>query len=582
MLKRRASGVTLALLALAVVAISAGAASSSGTFADDDGNVHEANIELIAIEGITVGCDGTGTLYCPADNVTRGQMAAFIVRALGLVNTNTGNMFTDDDGSNFEDDIEAMQAAGITLGCNAAGTEFCPNDNISRGQMAAFLSRAFKYTDVGAGDFFTDDDGSTFETEIDLIRFKGITLGCDGSGTLYCPDDPVRRDQMASFLARALNLGGPPPPPPPPPGSTTTMGTTTTSTTVPDGDFTWAINAVPSGDDLGIDIDMVVTGGRAAISTRADGANSPAYVLCQNAACSTVESSKILTGPNVAGISTSIQVINGQPVIASEALTQKALRVTLCTDLICTAWGNEDPPSSGGGESSMVTINGLPVIGSFASEVDGGSIDIVACDDIACTSSTATQVATNVGPVTQTSMAVVGGLPAIAYWNSSRDDLEYILCLTVDCSSRVSNRVDGAAGEVGRGVDLTVIGGFPVMSYQDADNGTAVIARCVDTLCSVASINDVAGSSNVGTFTSIVGGPDGYAWVAFYDVAGTSLEFANCENLTCSDVDFSTVDGAAGGDAVGRYMVIVNIDDRPLIAYRDDGTNPGLKTAYGG
>lgn len=582
MLKRRVSGTTLALLLLALISISAGALTSGGTFGDDDGNVHEANIELIATETITVGCDASGTLYCPAGNVTRGQMAAFIVRALGLVNTNTGNVFTDDDGSNFEDDIEAMQAAGITLGCNAAGTEFCPNDNISRGQMAAFLSRAFNYTDVGAGDFFTDDDGSTFETDIDMIREKGITLGCDTSGILYCPTDPVRRDQMASFLARALNLAGPPPPPPPPPGSTTTLGPTTTSTTVPDGDFTWALNAVPSGDDLGIDIDMVVIEGRAAISTRANGANSPAFVLCENAACTTVESTEILTGPNLGGISTSIQVINDQPVIASEALTDKSLRVTLCSDLVCTTWDNEDPLTNGGEESSMVTIDGLPVIGSFASEVDGGSIDIVACDDLACTTSTPTQVATNVGPVTQTSMAVVGGLPAIAYWNSSRDDLEYILCLTADCSSRVSNRVDGEFGDVGSGIDLTVIGGFPVMSYQDDINDTVVIARCVDTVCSAASINEVAGSSNVGTSTSIVGGPDGYAWVAFYNVANTSLEFANCENLTCSDVDFSNVDGAAGGDAVGRYMVIVNIDGRPLIAYRDDGTNPGLKTAYGG
>ncbi|HDH02657.1 MAG TPA: hypothetical protein ENH15_00240 [Actinobacteria bacterium] len=360
------------------------------------------------------------------------------------------------------------------------------------------------------------------------------------------------------------------------------MGTTTTSTTMPDGDFTWELNPVPSGDDLGIDIDMVLTGGRAAISTRANGANSPAFVLCANAACTTVDSNQILTGPNLGGISASIQIINDQPVIASEALTDKALRVTLCTDLTCTGWDSNDPLANGGGESSIVTINGLPVIGSFASEVDGGSIDIVACDNLACTSSTATQVATDVGPATQTSMAVVGGLPAIAYWNSSRDDLEYILCLTADCSSRVSNRIDGASGEVGRGIDMTVIGGFPVMSYQDDVNDTVVIARCVDTECSTASINQVAGSSNVGTFTSIVGGPDGYAWVAFYNATNTSLEFANCENQTCSIVDFSTVDGAATGDGVGRYMVIVNIDGRPLIAYRDDGTDPGLKTAYGG
>src|SRR5690606_41676174 len=60
--------------------------------------------------------------------VSRGQMAAFLVRALGL--PAAANRFVDDDGSVFEGDIGALAAAGITRGCNPpANDEFCPDQD---------------------------------------------------------------------------------------------------------------------------------------------------------------------------------------------------------------------------------------------------------------------------------------------------------------------------------------------------------------------------------------------------------------------------------------------------------------------
>jgi len=114
-----------------------------GTFVDDDGNVHEANIEAIANAGITLGCNPpTNDRYCPDSAVTRGQMAAFLVRALHL--TATGDKdFVDDNTSVFEGDIEKLAEAGVTYGCNPPDyTMFCPNDDVTRDQMASFLARA--------------------------------------------------------------------------------------------------------------------------------------------------------------------------------------------------------------------------------------------------------------------------------------------------------------------------------------------------------------------------------------------------------------------------------------------------------
>lgn len=183
----------------------------SGRFIDDDDSVHEGDITLLATTSVTRGCNPpANTRFCPEDEVTRGQMAAFLVRALELGPSGDDDAFTDDDDSEFEDDIDSLAAAGITRGCDPpANTRFCPDDEVTRGQMAAFLVRALNLgpqgDDDSVDDVFTDDDGSVFEDDINRLAAAGITRGCGPpGGTLFCPDDNVTRAQMASFLVRSL------------------------------------------------------------------------------------------------------------------------------------------------------------------------------------------------------------------------------------------------------------------------------------------------------------------------------------------------------------------------------------------
>lgn len=178
-----------------------------GSFIDDDGNVHEANIEAIAAASITLGCNPPANdEFCPSETVTRGEMAAFLSRAMQL-SVRAENPFTDDDGSGFEAAIEKMAAAEITLGCNPpANDQFCPNRAVTRGEMAAFLARAYGYEDRLV-DVFVDDDDSMFEAQIERLAAAGVTRGCNPpENDQFCPNDPVRRDEMASFLARAEEL----------------------------------------------------------------------------------------------------------------------------------------------------------------------------------------------------------------------------------------------------------------------------------------------------------------------------------------------------------------------------------------
>jgi len=243
------SGAALSLLLTAAVA-AAGSLPPGGTFSDDDGNIHEANIEAIAAEGITRGCNPPlNDRYCPSSTVTRGQMAAFLVRALNLTDR-LDDPFWDDDGSVFEADIERMAAAGITRGCNPPTNDmFCPNATVTRGQMAAFLVRALKLTD-SLDDPFWDDDGLVFEADIERLAAAGITKGCNPpTNDEYCPHSPVLRDQMASFLVRALGLT--PIVPPTPTSSTSTSSTTTHGTTGTTLPAVWP-PAVFRGCDTGV------------------------------------------------------------------------------------------------------------------------------------------------------------------------------------------------------------------------------------------------------------------------------------------------------------------------------------------
>jgi hypothetical protein len=189
-----ALGVVLSLL---LVGAPTSAAPLSGTFTDDDGNIHEPNIQSIAAAGITLGC-GQGR-YCPADTVRRDQMASFLARALGLAPLASGP-FGDVTGNPHAGAINAIAAAGVTLGCGQDA--YCPGGLVRRDQMASFLTRAFRL--AASPSPFADTAGNVHEADIGAIAAAGITLGCGPNR--YCPAGLVRRDEMASFLARALDL----------------------------------------------------------------------------------------------------------------------------------------------------------------------------------------------------------------------------------------------------------------------------------------------------------------------------------------------------------------------------------------
>lgn len=194
----------LAVLATIATMVPGTPADAAGSFWDDDGDVHEEAVEGIAAAGVTRSCDPpAASRFCTREPLRRGQMAAFLQRALQLPAASQDH-FVDDDGSMFEDAINGIAEAGITFGCNPPdNTRYCPEDPVTREQMAAFLDRAYDPPQTDQ-DHFVDDDDSMFEDAINRIAAARITYGCNPpDNTRYCPKDVVRRNMMASFLVRA-------------------------------------------------------------------------------------------------------------------------------------------------------------------------------------------------------------------------------------------------------------------------------------------------------------------------------------------------------------------------------------------
>jgi hypothetical protein len=165
--------------------------------------------------GITTGCSTDPMKYCPGDNVSRAQMAVFLERGMRGSTyeppTASGTLFVDIKTSTWAAGwIEKLYEDGITSGCNQNPLSYCPQDPVTREQMALFLLRAkygSEYTPPDAGDSTGFDDVPNDHWAADWIKelaATGITTGC-GYKT-FCPGDPVTREQMATFLVRTFGL----------------------------------------------------------------------------------------------------------------------------------------------------------------------------------------------------------------------------------------------------------------------------------------------------------------------------------------------------------------------------------------
>ena len=170
------------------------------------GDVHAPAISALAGEDVftDTGC-GEG-LFCPHEPLPRWVMAVWMIRLLDTADPATvgRSRFADvGRGRWWIRYAEQLSDRGITAGCATDPPRYCPDNFVTRAQMASFLVRALDLPAASPAGF-TDTAGNVHAANIDALAAAGITLGCSTDPLRYCPDQPVTRAQMASFLHRAL------------------------------------------------------------------------------------------------------------------------------------------------------------------------------------------------------------------------------------------------------------------------------------------------------------------------------------------------------------------------------------------
>ena len=179
-----------------------------------DNNQFEAYIYGAAGAGVMMGgppnCPAGILDFCPNNVVTRADMAGYIFRAVHGANTPPPvyqNIFADvlfNDYNSFY--IQGIFNDGITVGCGNG--DYCPNSANTRAQMAVFIWKGQHgstpppactgvFADVPCPGGFAVD-------YIEGLFNEGVTAGCGGGN--YCPNSNITNGQMAVFLVKGFNL----------------------------------------------------------------------------------------------------------------------------------------------------------------------------------------------------------------------------------------------------------------------------------------------------------------------------------------------------------------------------------------
>ena len=177
-------------------------------FDDVTGGSHRQDIDALRDRGILDGTECGPDLFCPHEPIKRWMMAVWLVRALDGADPApvTESRFADAGADRWWTPyVERLAELDVTHGCDAAPARFCPYGSVTRDEMATFLTRAFELGRARPSGF-TDIAGSVHSDAIDAVAAAGITKGCLAFPLRYCPRVNTTKGQMATLLENALEL----------------------------------------------------------------------------------------------------------------------------------------------------------------------------------------------------------------------------------------------------------------------------------------------------------------------------------------------------------------------------------------
>lgn len=282
------------------------------------------------------------------------------------------------------------------------------------------------------------------------------------------------------------------------------------------------------------------------------------------------------------GTAASLQMVNGKPAFSYYNISNRDLEFVRASNATGTAWDEpqtlDGVTTEVGGLTSLQIVNGNPAIAYF--DQTNTSLKYLRATNTDGTAWGASQTIDGISADMvgwYPSLQVVNGNPAIAYYNNTNGDLSFIRATDADGTTWAAPQtLDGATGDdVGSYLSLQIVNGCPAISYYDVTHGYLKFIRAADasgTVWNAPITVDATGSVGLYTSLQIV---DGYPAISYYDDIDGSLKFVRATDA--SGIAWGTpliIDGTT--DNVGQYTSLQVAGGNPAIAYYDV-TNGNLK-----
>jgi hypothetical protein len=289
--------------------------------------------------------------------------------------------------------------------------------------------------------------------------------------------------------------------------------------------------------------------------------------------------------PPSPGRFTSLAVVGGVfPAVSCYDGNINGLKFVRAADPRGTMWNLPGPiavdnTASAGQYSSLAVVGGIPAI---AYHVAGSAADLKfanASDPLGTFWSQPVNL-DSVGNVGQfVALAEVAGYPAISYYDATNTSLKFIRAKDPTGMEWETPLTLDSTDDVGAHGSLAVINGNPAISYHDTTNGDLKYIRATDatgTAWGTPLTVDTGDTANVGTYTSLMV-VDGYPAISYYDTTNGDLKY-----IRASDANGTTWGAPLTPDSmgsVGTYSSLQVVNGRPAISYLD-GTQTALKYVH--
>lgn len=341
------------------------------------------------------------------------------------------------------------------------------------------------------------------------------------------------------------------------------------------------VTAVVTAGDTGYHPSVTIGADGLPVVTFYDATYGLHVLHCGSAACTDGNTVTNVDPQWSTGRNSSIAIgADGLPVVSyHQTSTVSDLKVLHCGNAACTSGNTITAVDTEGnvGQYTSIAIgaDGLPVVSYYDST--NQDLKVLHCGNAACTSGNTITTVDSAGWVgTYSSIAISPhGRPVVSYFADISKDLKVLHCGNAACTSGNTITVVDGAGDVGLEGTSIAFGadGLPVVSYHDATNNHLKVLHCGNPACTSGNVSTAVDTSAfVGEYSSITIGSDGLPVVSYYDSTNGDLRVLHCANAACNGNNTAITVDTPGN--VGWFTSItIGTDGYPLISYFDDSNN---------